>query len=195
MSSEEKLRSEILSRYESMYQFAASINMPYSTLDSIFKRGLENASIRNILKICNALEISADALAEGKIESRYPVENASGESEKSVRTVLASRLKECRWSSGLTSVEVGTAIGKSEKTISAWEHGRGQPDADMLFKLCALYKVKDINVFYGMDAPTDILTAEEQNLIAAYRLLNQNGRKLASDTILAIAGNPSMQTE
>ena len=115
--------------------------------------------------------------------------------EQEIRKILASRLKECRERSGLTIAEVGAAVGKSEKTISAWEHRRGQPDADMLFKLCALYKIKDINIFYGMDTPTDILSSEEQALVTAYRSLNPNGRKLALDTIFTIAGNPAMQKE
>lgn len=115
--------------------------------------------------------------------------------EQEIRKILASRLKEYRERSGLTIMEVGAAIGKSDKTISAWEHGRGQPDADMLFKLCALYKVENISIFYGMDAPADTMTPEEQVLINTYRTLNPNGRKLALDTVLTIAGNPSMQKE
>ena len=42
-------------------------DLPYSTLDSIFKRGLQNASIANIIKLCNALNISADGLSNGKV--------------------------------------------------------------------------------------------------------------------------------
>ncbi len=79
MSDEEKLKSEILSRYKSMRRFAASIDMPYSTLGSIFKRGLENASIRNIAKILSALEISIDALIEGKIVPIHPTEGRRSE--------------------------------------------------------------------------------------------------------------------
>ena len=42
--------------------------MAYSTLDSIFKRGIQNATLTNVLKICKGLHISADALANGDIE-------------------------------------------------------------------------------------------------------------------------------
>ena len=38
-----------------------------ASIFSIFKRGLDNASINNIFKICKTLNISADALAEGMI--------------------------------------------------------------------------------------------------------------------------------
>lgn len=114
-------------------------------------------------------------------------------SKHEIRKILASRLKEFRECNGLTITEVGNAVDRSEKTISAWEHERGQPDADMLYKLCALYKVDNINVFYGMEDPTDILTPDEQALINIFRTLNLNGQKLASETISAFAGNPAMK--
>lgn len=62
-----ELKQLILSRYKSILDFSKSIGMPYSTIDSIFKRGVANASITNIIKICNALGISADQLGNGQI--------------------------------------------------------------------------------------------------------------------------------
>lgn len=62
-----KLKALILNRYKSILDFAKSINMPYSTIDSIFKRGVINANINNIIKICNALGIDAERLAAGEI--------------------------------------------------------------------------------------------------------------------------------
>lgn len=67
MSIEEKLQELILERYNSMREFSAQINMPNTTLHSIFKRGIGNSSIINITKICKALNISVDALADGEI--------------------------------------------------------------------------------------------------------------------------------
>lgn len=66
----------------------------------------------------------------------------------STREYMARKLKEARKNAGLSVDEVGEAIDKSPKTISAWEVGRGQPDADMLIKLCRLYRVK-ISDFFG----------------------------------------------
>ena len=67
MTIEQELKNYILSRYSSIREFSISINIPYSTLDSIFKRGVENANIANIIRICDALNISADELASGRI--------------------------------------------------------------------------------------------------------------------------------
>lgn len=68
MTIEEKLKNLILEQYTSVREFTIKIDMAYSTLDSIFKRGIQNATLTNVLKICKGLHISADALANGDIE-------------------------------------------------------------------------------------------------------------------------------
>lgn len=80
MTIESKLKDLILDQYNSIREFTIKINMAYSTLDSIFKRGIQNATLSNILKICDALHISADALANGEIEYiSKPVEKETHE--------------------------------------------------------------------------------------------------------------------
>lgn len=64
---EKQVMDLILKNFSSKSDFARKADLPYSTLDSIFKRGLQNASIANIIKLCNALNISADGLSNGKI--------------------------------------------------------------------------------------------------------------------------------
>lgn len=60
---------------------------------------------------------------------------------------MASTLKDCRKRLGMSVDDVGVAIGKSPKTVSAWEVGRGQPDADTLVSLASLYGVS-VSSFY-----------------------------------------------
>ncbi len=67
MTTEEKLKQFILTKHKSVLEFTQSINMPYGTMSSIFKRGIDNSSVTNIIRICNALEISTDELAKGNI--------------------------------------------------------------------------------------------------------------------------------
>lgn len=67
MSTEEKLKDLILKRYHSIREFTIAIDIPYTTMDSIFRRGVGNSSVSNVIKICKALGISADALADGEI--------------------------------------------------------------------------------------------------------------------------------
>jgi predicted transcriptional regulator len=67
MTAEEKLKDLILKRYHSVREFTIAIDIPYTTMASIFKRGIDNSSISSITKICKALGISVDALADGEI--------------------------------------------------------------------------------------------------------------------------------
>lgn len=67
MSIEEKLKEYILAHYKSIREFTKKVDMPYTTVDGILKRGIANSSIGNVLKICKALNISADELANEKI--------------------------------------------------------------------------------------------------------------------------------
>lgn len=67
MTAEDKLKELILKRYHSVREFTIAHDIPYTTIHSIFKRGIGNSSVTNIIKICKALGISADALADGEI--------------------------------------------------------------------------------------------------------------------------------
>ena len=70
MTTEEKLKNYILERYRSIREFTIAIDMPYSTLKGVLTRGIDNSSVGVIFKICKALNISPDALAEGEIVPR-----------------------------------------------------------------------------------------------------------------------------
>lgn len=67
MSVEQELKELILARYKSLREFALTIDMPYSTLDSVLKRGVNKSNVSNVISICKELNISVDALGEGKI--------------------------------------------------------------------------------------------------------------------------------
>ena len=67
MEIEEKLKILICEKYGSQRKFCKEVGMPPSTLNIILKRGINNASIQNVIKICQALDISTDELAEGRI--------------------------------------------------------------------------------------------------------------------------------
>lgn len=67
---EMKLKDLIKERYGALSKFAESIDMPWTTLDSILKRGIVNSNIANVLKITDALGLSADELANGRIVNK-----------------------------------------------------------------------------------------------------------------------------
>lgn len=56
------LEKEIKTQYKNLHNFAASINMSYQTVYSIFKRGIGKASFKSISLICNKLGIDIDSL-------------------------------------------------------------------------------------------------------------------------------------
>lgn len=109
-----------------------------------------------------------------------------------VKEDLAANLKKYRKLAGLTINEVGERIGKSGKTVSAWENGRGQPDADMLIKLCGVYNVHSVADLLGSTSEAANVPAEPQKekpvendgrdmdeakLLSLFRQLNTEGRE------------------
>lgn len=62
-----RLKELIIEKYGSLAKFCEIIEMPWTTLDSILKRGVEKANITNILKITRELNIDTEELADGNI--------------------------------------------------------------------------------------------------------------------------------
>ena len=72
MPIEERLRRLIMSRFPTVKDFAAEAEIPYTTLLSVFKRGIDNTGITNIQKLCKTLGITMEGLCEGRIEYTRP---------------------------------------------------------------------------------------------------------------------------
>ena len=64
---EMELKELILEKYGSLAEFCKKIDLPWTTLDSILKRGVGKANIKNILKITAELGIDVERLVDGKI--------------------------------------------------------------------------------------------------------------------------------
>ena len=74
---EEKLKSIIIDKYGSVRQFSFKIDIPYTTVDSILKRGIDNSNVGNVIKMCKALNISIDSLLDNKeVISNLSFDNA-----------------------------------------------------------------------------------------------------------------------
>jgi hypothetical protein len=67
MGVEDELKKIIIDHYGSVNKFAAICDVPYSTIATIFVRGINKANISTVIAICKELKISADELANGKI--------------------------------------------------------------------------------------------------------------------------------
>lgn len=82
---EKHIKEMIIDSYGSMKNFCDVIDMPWTTLDSILKRGFMNSNIGNVLKITKELKISSEALAHGQIKSAASAsssENISQQAQK-----------------------------------------------------------------------------------------------------------------
>ena len=93
---------------------------------------------------------------------------------------IADRLRKLRKNAGLDVDTVGKGVGRSGKTISAWETGRNVPSADMLISICKFFEV-DIDYFYPPEVTRQShadgkRSSEELNLLVFYRSMNSEGR-------------------
>lgn len=104
---------------------------------------------------------------------------------ESMRAQIASNIRRFRTDCGMNVDEVGIAVGKSGKTISAWEVGRGQPDADAMIALCRLFSV-DISDFYGREQTTE--EQPERDLVERYRSLTGEGKRVLSAIAETLSG-------
>lgn len=100
-------------------------------------------------------------------------------SQSDTRLKIAALLKQYREKAGLTIREAGKLLGKSNQTVSAWENGRGQPDADMFLKLCEVYGVESVSVFFGEDPPEPNLSIDELELLEEWREATDAARESA----------------
>jgi len=64
---ENKIKELIIEKYGSVKRFADKIQVPYTTIDTILKRGLLNSNVLNVIKICNELGLDIDEIANGKV--------------------------------------------------------------------------------------------------------------------------------
>lgn len=99
------------------------------------------------------------------------------------REYIAKTLKRLRVETGLTADEVGALVGKSGKTVNAWENNRGQPDADMLLKLCDVYKVDDILSEFRQKKKENAISAADLSLIGKYNNLDPHGKEIVDGAL------------
>ena len=116
------------------------------------------------------------------------------------RTHLADALKRARKQSGLTMREAGAAVGRSLKTISAWETGQNEPSPEMLIRLCEVYGV-DIPFFFPPSvsgvtyAVIDMDAPEVDELVGYYRASSPNGREQILEYAAMIAERHPKNTD
>lgn len=66
-----RLKEIIIERYGNLKKFCEKIDMPWTTLDSILKRGVANSNITNVMKITKELGLDTESLATGFIRDTF----------------------------------------------------------------------------------------------------------------------------
>jgi transcriptional regulator with XRE-family HTH domain len=79
---------------------------------------------------------------------------------------MGQKLKDLRTAAGLTQAQVAKEVGVKQQSVALWENGRSQPDANMLFVLCALYGTT-VDRAFGFDDAS--LNDDEIAIIKKYR--------------------------
>ena len=82
MTIEEELKALIIKKSGSVNKFSHDNGLSTSTVATIFTRGVNKTNINTIIKICQALQISADELSNGRITYLSEVAHPRIEFEK-----------------------------------------------------------------------------------------------------------------
>lgn len=76
------------------------------------------------------------------------------EPDDPTRRDFATRMRTAREAADLTQLQVAERFGLNKGTVSAWEQGRGVPDAMRLRELARLYKCSSDHLLTGSDPRT-----------------------------------------
>lgn len=125
MTTEEQLKEEILKRYKSIRAFTTAINIPYSTLDSVFKRGLQNAGVSTMIKVFNALDLDIESILEEKLRHRDEMKKSSD------ADLAATEDEVSRLFDGLNELLVSTGLISDGEDVS-------DEQADVLLGVCRI---------------------------------------------------------
>lgn len=87
-------------------------------------------------------------------------------------------LKQLRQQANLTQKEVALKMNKTPQSITQWERGATQPDMEHFIKLCELYGVSSIEMFFPNTRVENHPITEEY--AQKYYKLDSHGRKVVN---------------
>lgn len=85
---------------------------------------------------------------------------------------IGNVIRESRNAAGLTQLQVANALDRPQNTISAWEMGRAQPDANTLFELFQVLG-RSVDEAFGFAKYTPPLSAEALQVAQDYDNLDE----------------------
>ena len=82
MTIEEQLKKHILSQYKSVRAFTQAVNIPYSTVDTMFKRGIGGTGINTVMKIFHTLNLDIESIETGCLNSISDIKTPNSQKEQ-----------------------------------------------------------------------------------------------------------------
>lgn len=94
--------------------------------------------------------------------------------------VFAQRLRQERKKADLTQEDVAKMLGVTKMTISQYETGKRNPDLETLKKLALIFRVPTDYLLGSPGHEVMELTAEEHDLVMAYRYMDDVARGMVT---------------
>lgn len=130
MNVNEQLKSLITKKYGTLKNFTDKIGIANSTFSNILRRGIPNANVHTIIKICKELQIDPEALCNDRIVFVNPVEE---EKPTAVEDILEQMKHTLMNSSNLTindvpatPADILTLTNALDVTIEVWKNQTNQ---------------------------------------------------------------------
>lgn len=72
MTIEHQIKQEIIRQYKSVRAFTIAAELPYSTVDSMLKKGVSGTGVQTVLKVCQLLNIDPESLQTSSLRFTTP---------------------------------------------------------------------------------------------------------------------------
>lgn len=96
MTIEDQLKNIILARYKSIRAFTIAFEIPYSTVDTMLKKGIKQSGVQTVLRIFDALDLDVESIQAETLSpkapdaKKMPVQNGQAVSREAVAQALRS---------------------------------------------------------------------------------------------------------
>ncbi|MGW7931844.1 helix-turn-helix domain-containing protein [Staphylococcus xylosus] len=164
MNKEKFLKNLIEMQYPNIKVFSKEINIPYTTVRTILEKGIGNARVDNLLKICDGLNIQIEDLYKKTIFteniSSASTKNSSLNSETKIEQeiIIGSMIRYFMKRDKITMKQLGQKLGKTESTVSKWVSGNSTPMAKDLSKMTHIFNTDIYTLMYGIKQNKETLS-------------------------------------
>lgn len=124
MPIEDTIKQEIIAQYKSLRAFTQAIGIPYSTIDTMLKKGVHGTSVQTVIKVCDFLKLDLYAIAYEilhgtKMPPRLEINTISNEAMEVARAYDKAKLNDknyARFALKLPQLEVSEDEPLAEPT-------------------------------------------------------------------------------